>query len=135
MKYHYFIILIALSALTRFIFFGQPNEVVFDEVYFGPFSSAYSTGAYLFDIHPPLGKLLISAAGYLGGFKADSADYSLIGNAFSDPAYIWYRLLPLLAGFLLPLIIFRLCLKLRFSLFASFLAGLFIILENIYYSN
>lgn len=127
---YYLIIIIAFSALTHFIFFGRPNEVVFDEVYFGAFSSAYTSGAYFFDIHPPLGKLLISAAGYAGGFKPVAANYVAIGKTFTDSSYLWYRILPLIAGFLLPLVIFRLCLRLKFSLFGSFLAGLFIILEN-----
>jgi len=130
MAKYYLLILIAFSALTHFIFFGRPNEVVFDEVYFGAFSSAYGAGTYFFDIHPPLGKLLISAAGYAGGFNSTTINYSAIGNGFSDSSYLWYRILPILAGFLLPLVIFRLCLRLKFSPFASFLAGLFIILEN-----
>ncbi len=133
---YYLIILIILSALTHFIFFGRPNEIVFDEVHFGNFSSAYDTGQYFFDIHPPLGKLLISEAGYLGGYKATTTNYATIGNQFADPRYVWYRILPILAGFLLPLVIFLFCLRLpasagrRLSPFASFLAGLFIILEN-----
>ncbi|MEK7478030.1 MAG: phospholipid carrier-dependent glycosyltransferase [Patescibacteria group bacterium] len=126
----YLIVLLILSALTHFIFFGRPNEVVFDEVHFGNFSSAYDTGKYFFDIHPPLGKLLISVAGYLGGYEATTTNYATIGNKFTDPHYVWYRILPMLAGWLFPLIIFLLCLRLRLSPLASFLAGLFIILEN-----
>ncbi|MFA6295445.1 MAG: phospholipid carrier-dependent glycosyltransferase [Candidatus Paceibacterota bacterium] len=130
MSKYYITILIILSAFTHFIYFGRPAELVFDEVYFGNFASAYNTGMYFFDIHPPLGKLLISAAGYIGGFNAVSTDYAAIGNTFTDSAYIWYRILPILAGFLLPIVIFLLCRKLKLSPLASFLAGLFIILEN-----
>ncbi|MEA2715593.1 MAG: dolichyl-phosphate-mannose-protein mannosyltransferase [Candidatus Parcubacteria bacterium] len=129
MKYHVLALLV-LSAVTHFIYFGRPAEVVFDEVHFGGFASAYDSGKYFFDIHPPLGKLLISGAGYIGGFKATTADYGKIGNAFVDSRYIWYRILPMLAGFLLPLVIFFLCFRLGLSRESSFLAGLFVILEN-----
>ncbi len=130
MKRFYIILLVLLSGITHFIYFGYPNSVVFDEVHFGNFASAYTTGNYFFDIHPPLGKLLISAAGAIGGYPADSTNYATIGNVFGDPRYMWYRILPMLAGFALPLVIFFLCLELGISVRFSFLAGLLIILEN-----
>lgn len=129
MKYRV-LALVVLSAITHFAYFGRPAEVVFDEVHFGTFSSSYETGKYFFDIHPPLGKLMISAAGHMGGFRATASDYTTIGNTFSDPRYIWYRILPMLAGFLLPLVVFFLCLRVGLSEQSSFLAGLFVILEN-----
>ena len=54
------LIILALSIATHFAFFGHPNETVFDEVHFGKFVSGYYTGEYFFDIHPPLGKLIIT---------------------------------------------------------------------------
>ena len=130
MKRYYILILILLSGITHFIYFGYPRNVVFDEVHFGNFASAYTAGNYFFDIHPPLGKLLISAAGYIGGYPAESTNYGQIGNVFGDPRYMWYRILPMLAGFALPLVIFFLCLELGLSPRFSFLAGLLIIFEN-----
>jgi dolichyl-phosphate-mannose-protein mannosyltransferase len=58
-------VLLALGLLTRFWLFGYPNTAVFDEVYFGKFVSAYYTHQYFFDIHPPLGKLLIAGFAWL----------------------------------------------------------------------
>lgn len=124
------ITLIVLSALSHFIFFGWPAEVVFDEVHFGKFAAAYDTHSYFFDLHPPLGKLMISAAGALGGFDSSKVDYASIGNVYPDWHYVWYRLLPMIAGFLLPLIIYFLCRRLRMSELAAFLAGMAVILEN-----
>jgi len=57
--------LIILSVLTHFIFLSYPSEVVFDELYFGNFSSAYLTKTPYFDIHPPLGKMMLAATGWM----------------------------------------------------------------------
>ena len=60
--------LLALGLLTRFSGLNWPRQVVFDEVHFGKFVSGYITGRYFFDIHPPLGKLLIALAAWAGGY-------------------------------------------------------------------
>ncbi|MFN3301969.1 MAG: phospholipid carrier-dependent glycosyltransferase [Patescibacteria group bacterium] len=36
------------SFLTRFLFFGEPQSVVFDEVYFGKFARDYLTKGSFF---------------------------------------------------------------------------------------
>lgn len=123
------LIVLVLSAAVHFAYFGYPNQTVFDEVHFGKFISGYFTGNYFFDIHPPLGKLLISGIGYLSGFKAGFS-FANIGEVFPDKQYMMLRLLPTLAGFLLPLIIYFLALKLGLSKRISFLASLFIVFEN-----
>lgn len=135
MKFHHkskncLLILFALSALTHFAYFGYPAQTVFDEVYFGRFASDYITGDYYFDQHPPLGKLIISGFGHLSGISSDGTDYSKIGDAYSNKLYLWYRFLPTLAGTLLPLVVFLLTLRLKFSRGVSFLAGLLIVFEN-----
>ena len=45
----------------RFYKLGFPDKQVFDEVYFPVFANNYLHRQVFFDIHPPLGKLLISA--------------------------------------------------------------------------
>lgn len=129
LKHWQIITIIALSLLTHFIFFGHPNETVFDEVHFGKFISGYFTHEYFFDIHPPLGKLLISGMGYLSDFKPGFS-FANIGESFPDRQYLWLRLLPTFAGALLPIIIFFLALRLGLSKTASFAAGMFIVFEN-----
>ncbi len=125
----YLTIFLFLSVLAHLIFLGHPQETVFDEVHFGKFVSGYFTGEYFFDIHPPLGKLLISAMGFIGGFRPGFS-FSNIGEKFSDNSYMWLRMLPALAGIILPIVIYLLALEIGFSRFASFGAGLFILLEN-----
>ena len=55
----------ALGFGTRFWDIHEPNETVFDEVYFGSFTTSYVERQYFFDIHPPLGKLVLAFAGSL----------------------------------------------------------------------
>jgi dolichyl-phosphate-mannose--protein O-mannosyl transferase len=61
-NFTFFAILIGftLSAFAmRFYHLDQPREVVFDEYHFFYFVMDYEKGEYFFDIHPPLGKLLL----------------------------------------------------------------------------
>lgn len=123
------LIVISASILVHFLFYGQPDRTVFDEVHFGKFASGYITGEYFFDIHPPLGKLLISGAGGLAGFKPGFG-FTNIGDQFPDKIYLALRFLPTLAGTLLPIVIFFLVLRLGWSRWAAFSAAMLIILDN-----
>jgi dolichyl-phosphate-mannose-protein mannosyltransferase len=125
----YIIVIIIASVVTHFLFFGHPKETVFDEVHFGKFISGYFTHQYFFDIHPPLGKLIISGMGYVTGFKPGFS-FAEIGEKFSGNSFEWLRLLPIIAGTLLPLVIYLLALELGLSGIASFTAGLLLVFEN-----
>lgn len=118
-----------LSLVTHFIFFSHPAETVFDEVHFGKFVSGYFTGEYFFDIHPPLGKLLIAGVAKVIDFKPGFS-FETIGQKFSDDSYKWLRFLPKLAGALLPVVIFLIAFELGIDQKFAFLAGLLTIFEN-----
>src|SRR6266403_4533446 len=90
--YPEFIGLVIAAAATRIAGLFNPNAVVFDEVYFKAFASHYLDGHYYFDIHPPLGKLILAGFGHLTGLKADTM---LSGTALN------LRILPAIAGILL----------------------------------
>lgn len=122
-------VILGISLLTHFAYFGHPNQTVFDEVHFGKFVSGYIAGEYFFDIHPPLGKLLFYGVAHLGGFGPEFV-FDNIGTTFPNKHYLVLRFLPTLAGVLLPLIIFGIALKLRLSNTASFLAATFVALDS-----
>ncbi len=126
---YYIWVLLALSLAVHFAYFGHPAETVFDEVHFGKFVSGYYTGQYYFDIHPPLGKLMIAGFAKLFDFKPEFS-FAEIGEKFPDKHYLALRFLPSVAGTLLPLVIYLLALELGFSIEAAFTGGILIILEN-----
>ena len=128
-------ILLFFGFLTHFFLLGQPKEVIFDEVHFGGFSSKYITGQYFFDIHPPLGKLIIALGAQIGGYsdyveKNGPFDFSKIGNPYGTVPVFWFRFFPALTGALLPLILFLFLKTIKVNEGAAFFAGILIILEN-----
>ena len=54
-------LLFVLSALLHFWKLFTPNAVVFDELHYERFTGYYLQHAYLFDVHPPVGRLLFVA--------------------------------------------------------------------------
>lgn len=72
-----------LAIITRSWMIHHPGEVVFDEVHFGKFASYYLRGEYYFDVHPPLGKLLIALIGKLVGYNGHFL-FENIGDNYSE---------------------------------------------------
>ena len=122
-------ILLILSMIIHFAFFGQPREVVFDEVYFGRFISSYEKGEYFFDIHPPLGKLLIFGFVHFAHVHVDD-DFSMIGNAYVSYDYLFLRFLPCLVGAFIPIILFFVALSMDYSFRSATVLCMLTIFEN-----
>lgn len=123
------IILIILVFLTRFFYFSKPPEIVFDEIYFGKFVINYFSGANFFDIHPPLGKLIIFFFAKIFGFHYLENQDSLI--LLSDPKNLFIlRIAPAFFGVLLVPLVFKLTGILSNSKKAAGIASFLIIFDN-----
>ena len=123
------ILLIVLTLATRFWQLGYPPEVVFDEVHFGKFVSSYFTGEYYFDIHPPLGKLMIAGVAKTFGYEPGFG-FERIGKQLDRQQIFILRILPAFFGALFVIIIYLIGLEMRLSRFAAFLAAFFVLFDN-----
>uniref|UniRef100_A0A0A1WHV6 Protein O-mannosyl-transferase 2 n=1 Tax=Zeugodacus cucurbitae TaxID=28588 RepID=A0A0A1WHV6_ZEUCU len=61
--------IIILTICTRYYKVTEPEHVCWDETHFGKMGSWYINRTFFFDVHPPLGKMLIGLSGYLTGYN------------------------------------------------------------------
>ena len=116
-------LLLLLGLVLRGSGLGHPDSVVFDEVHFGKYATAYCcTGTRIFDIHPPHAKLLIAGGARLAGYQGGIA-FERIGEPFGSVSPLPLRLVPAIAGALLAPLLFVLLLQLGASLPAAVLGG------------
>jgi dolichyl-phosphate-mannose-protein mannosyltransferase len=125
------VILTVLGIGTRFYSIHYPDEVVFDEVHFGKFASFYLRGTYYFDVHPPLGKLMIAASGWVAGYNG-SYTFDKIHEEYKprNVPYIVMRSGPALFGALLVPLVFLILIESKHSLRASLLGAFMVLFEN-----
>ncbi|ORX40287.1 putative Dolichyl-phosphate-mannose--protein mannosyltransferase 2 [Kockovaella imperatae] len=120
-----------LGAFIRLWRLSYPTSVVFDEVHFGGFASKYIRQRFFMDVHPPLAKLLITLAAFIGGFDGNF-DFKDIGKDYLGPKvpYVIMRFFPAVLGLALIPISFLTLLALRLSLATAILGSLLITFEN-----
>eukprot|EP00741_Cyanophora_paradoxa_P012248 tig00020603_g11835.t1 len=127
------LIICILAFATRFWMLSNPPEVVFDEVHFGKFANGYLTGKFFFDIHPPLGKMILAwAAGFSKEYRGDF-EFKSIRGKYADGQHVPYMLLrgaPAFASALTCPLVFFTARQLGASLTASFLAACMIVFDT-----
>jgi hypothetical protein len=125
-------LLLAISAVTRFYRLDQPRGVVFDEGHFGRFTNQYTDGQFLFDIHPPLGKLVFYWVGRLVGYDHTVCDYAPKDHReLYQPTckFIFIRATAAAFGTFTPLWVYHIARNWGTSVAASFLAGSFVVFD------
>ncbi len=115
-------IVIAISVVLHGWRLFTPNAVIFDEVYFERFAGMYQTGAFVFDVHPPLGRLMYGVAATVFGI---SPARLLAGD--SEPML---RLLPAIFGVAIVPLVYVLLTQLRASRKVATLAAAALLLDN-----
>lgn len=121
-------ILFAVSVFTRVWKVGLPAQVLFDEVHFVSMAQWYKARTYFFDIHPPLGKLVLALIAWLTDFHTD-VPYREISTVFQHEGYYYMRLWQAMCGAMLPVIAFLTLKALGMGLAACTLAGFFVTFE------
>jgi dolichyl-phosphate-mannose-protein mannosyltransferase len=114
--------LTAISAVLHFWRLFTPNAIVFDEAYFTRFTGYYLSGSYMFDVHPPLGRLMYAALARVLDIPA-----AALLRGQSEPVL---RILPAAFGVALVPLVYLMLRQLRASRKVATLAAAAIALEN-----
>lgn len=86
--------IIFLTAVTRFYKVTEPDHVCWDEAHFGKMGSWYINRTFFFDVHPPLGKMLIALSGYLTGYDG-TFSFEKPGDKYVNVNYVGMRIVSL----------------------------------------
>ena len=77
-----FLAIVLASATSRLYKLELGQQICWDEVHFGKMASWYLNKTLFFDVHPPLGKLVIAGMGYVTGYNG-SFSFDTPGQNFT----------------------------------------------------
>ncbi|XP_043404478.1 protein O-mannosyl-transferase 2 isoform X3 [Chelonia mydas] len=100
-----------------------------DETHFGKMGSYYINRTFFFDVHPPLGKMLIGLAGYLSGYDG-TFPFQKPGDRYEHHNYIGMRGFCAFLGSCLVPFSYLTVLELSKSLSAALLAASILIFDT-----
>jgi len=122
------LILTLVAGFVRLYGIGDSKRVVWDEAHFGKFGSYYLQHEFYFDVHPPLGKLLVGLSGYLakfdGSFKFES------GKSFPpEHNIVFMRIFNCVFGILCTPLAYFTAMELGFSQLTTWFVSLLVAFE------
>jgi dolichyl-phosphate-mannose-protein mannosyltransferase len=124
------LVTVTIAALvTRLYCITEPHHVAWDETHFGKHASWYIQGQFFFDVHPPLGKLVIAIAGVLTGYNG-SFEFKEPGQKYEDTPYVGMRVVCAGMGLLLVPLCYLTVWELVKSTTAAFITGVLVVCET-----
>ncbi|KAK9467219.1 Dolichyl-phosphate-mannose-protein mannosyltransferase-domain-containing protein [Lipomyces arxii] len=120
-----------LAFVTRMYKIGVSDIVTWDEAHFGKFGSHYLKREFYFDVHPPLGKMLVGLSGYMCGYNGSFEFKS--GEHYPDEVnYTFMRVFNATFGALCVPVAYYTAKSLKFSTLATWLVTIMVLCENSY---
>lgn len=105
---------------------------MFDEYHFGRFTNQYFAGTYLFDIHPPLGKLVLVFVAWLNGYDHTKCSYSNIQDQYQPGCkFMVLRATAAFFGSLTAPVFYQICRNWGGSVWAGLLCAAIFIMDNL----
>uniref|UniRef100_A0A672NS67 Protein O-mannosyl-transferase 2 n=1 Tax=Sinocyclocheilus grahami TaxID=75366 RepID=A0A672NS67_SINGR len=123
------VLVLVLSVCTRFYKITEPPHVCWDETHFGKMGSYYINRTFFFDVHPPLGKMLIGLAGYLTGYDG-TFPFIKPGDKYEHHNYWGMRAFCAALGSCLPPFACLIVLELSHSTPAALIAASLLIFDT-----
>ncbi|XP_078479374.1 LOW QUALITY PROTEIN: protein O-mannosyl-transferase 2-like [Lampetra planeri] len=123
------LMLLGLSFSTRLYKITEPPHVCWDETHFGKMGSYYINRTFFFDVHPPLGKMLIGLAGYMTGYNG-TFPFSKPGDKYEYHNYWGMRGFCASLGSFLPLFAHLIVLELSQSPTAALITATLLIFDT-----
>ena len=117
------------SFATRLYGLGGTKTVCWDEAHFGKHASWYLNRTFFFDVHPPLGKMLIAGMGYVSGYNG-SFHFNTPGDVFGEHNAMGMRIGCTLLGILIIPIGFLTNWELTGSLSAATIGSVMLIFDT-----
>lgn len=133
-EYEYIIaplVFLILAVGTRLWKIGLSPIVTWDEAHFGKFGSHYLKREFYFDVHPPLGKMLVGLSGYLAGYNG-SFEFKSGETYPPELNYTFMRVFNALFGTVIVPVAYWTARDLGLSRPAVWLCALAVLCENSY---
>uniref|UniRef100_A0A4W6ERM6 Protein O-mannosyl-transferase 2 n=1 Tax=Lates calcarifer TaxID=8187 RepID=A0A4W6ERM6_LATCA len=122
-------LVVGLSFSTRLYKITEPPHVCWDETHFGKMGSYYINRTFFFDVHPPLGKMLIGLAGYITGYDG-TFPFIKPGDKYEHHNYWGMRGFCAVLGSFLPIFAYLIVLELSQSHTAALITASLLIFDT-----
>ncbi|KAJ2304163.1 Protein O-mannosyltransferase 2 [Coemansia sp. RSA 2706] len=123
------LLLTIAAAVVRLWQLGRVRQIIWDERWFGKFGAMYLNSSFIYDTHPPLGKLVVALAEHWAGHNGTFG----FNETKEYPDWVNYAQMRTLLGVfgvvMIPLA-YLTCRRLRMTREASLLAATFVMLDN-----